>query len=307
VSTGVRHHLTVVVPDGPIRAPIEALRTQWDPVMAAGVPAHVSVVYPEEITDEVLLLERATAATVGLRSFPLDIRGVVSAEESRGVFLGVTDRTGVLADLKARLVAPPFVSSGYPLHVTIVHPRTSDRGPQAFAALASDPISGSVTVTELAWTETSSAGMRVLRRFPLAPPRVQVVAAVLRREDRVLLGHRSPGRVSFPDTWDLPGGHVEPGEHAAQALARELHEELGIIVADLPDQPTTVISDDAFDVDLSIWVLDAWNGEPVNVAPDEHDTIEWCGSADWSTRPLADPRYVALLDDLMPRASPPVV
>ncbi len=29
--------------------------------------------------------------------------------------------------------------------------------------------------------------------------------------------------------WELPGGKFEPGESAAQALARELHEELGLI------------------------------------------------------------------------------
>jgi 8-oxo-dGTP pyrophosphatase MutT (NUDIX family) len=299
VVTGARRHLTIVLPDGPILAPIEAMRAEWDPSMAAGVPAHVSVVYPEEITGEGLLLGRVGEATAGFRSVPLDIRGVVSAEESRGVFLGVTDRTGALTDLKSRLVAPPFVHSGSPLHVTIVHPRTSDRSSEAFAALEHDPISGSVTVTELAWTETSSAGMRVLRSFPLAPPRVQVVAGLLRRGDRVLLGHRRPTRVSFPDTWDLPGGHVEPGEHAAVALARELHEELGIAVRDVPDRPTTVVSDDAFDVDLSIWVLDDWHGEPVNAAPDEHDALEWCGPAEWSTRRLADPRYAALLDDVV--------
>ena len=84
-----------------------------------------------------------------------------------GSSFGVSDRTGALTALKQRLLAPPFVSLGYPLHVTIVHPRTSDRGPAAFAELESDPISGSVTVTELAWTETSPRrGMRVLRSVP---------------------------------------------------------------------------------------------------------------------------------------------
>lgn len=54
-----------------------------------------------------------------------------------------------------------------------------------------------------------------------------VVAAVLRRRGRALLVHRSPQRRWYPDVWDLPGGHVEAGEDPAQALARELTEELG--------------------------------------------------------------------------------
>jgi mutator protein MutT len=293
-----RHHLTLLVPDGAVRARVEPWRTRWDPRMAARVPAHVSLVYPEEVTDFDLLLRRAEAATGGFASFPLDARGVAQAdsEEGVGVFVGVTDRTGAIERLRDELLAPPFRSLGFPLHVTIVHPRTSDRGDAAFAALGDDPLAGSFVVSEVCWTETSSAGMQVRRRFPLAPPRVQQVGAILRRGSTVLLGHRSPARASFPDTWDVPGGHVEPGEHAAGALARELREELDISVR-VPDVPSRVFSDPEYGVDLCVWFLDDWDGEPVNAAPEEHDTIEWCDAAAWSSRPLAHPGYGALLAD----------
>lgn len=55
--------------------------------------------------------------------------------------------------------------------------------------------------------------------------RHRVVCAALVRDGRVLLGHRSPGRRSYPDVWDLPGGHVDGGETPAAALVRE-HDEL---------------------------------------------------------------------------------
>lgn len=56
---------------------------------------------------------------------------------------------------------------------------------------------------------------------------VQVVAAILERDGKVLVGQRTAGQ-SHPLKWEFPGGKVEPGETPAQAVARELEEELGI-------------------------------------------------------------------------------
>jgi 8-oxo-dGTP diphosphatase len=63
-----------------------------------------------------------------------------------------------------------------------------------------------------------------------AEPPVHVVAGVLRdARGRVLLARRTAGR-DLAGAWEFPGGKVEPGETALQALARELEEELGIRV-----------------------------------------------------------------------------
>src|SRR5688572_377142 len=60
--------------------------------------------------------------------------------------------------------------------------------------------------------------------------RVEVVAAVLIRDDgRFLLGQRPPGKV-YSGYWEFPGGKIERGEAPAAALRRELSEELGIEV-----------------------------------------------------------------------------
>ena len=54
------------------------------------------------------------------------------------------------------------------------------------------------------------------------------MTGLMRRGGRALLVHRAPGRRWYPDCWDLPGGHVEDGETQAEALRRELGEELGV-------------------------------------------------------------------------------
>lgn len=66
--------------------------------------------------------------------------------------------------------------------------------------------------------------------MPEAARLKQVVAAVMVRGDRVLICQRTE-KQPFPFQWEFPGGKVEPGEDFPAALARELHEELGIEAA----------------------------------------------------------------------------
>ena len=49
------------------------------------------------------------------------------------------------------------------------------------------------------------------------------------REGRFLLTSRPAGKV-YAGYWEFPGGKFEPGEDVQQALAREMHEELGITI-----------------------------------------------------------------------------
>lgn len=50
-------------------------------------------------------------------------------------------------------------------------------------------------------------------------------AAVIFQAEHVLLH-----RVDEDTFWSLPGGRVEPGEHAAQTVIREMHEEVGAVI-----------------------------------------------------------------------------
>lgn len=59
---------------------------------------------------------------------------------------------------------------------------------------------------------------------------IDVAAGVLLdAHGRVLLAQRPQGKV-YAGWWEVPGGKFEPGESAHEALARELREELGIVL-----------------------------------------------------------------------------
>lgn len=53
-------------------------------------------------------------------------------------------------------------------------------------------------------------------------------SAIIFRGATVLIVERAKG--ALPGTWSLPGGHIEPGERARDAAARELFEETGLTV-----------------------------------------------------------------------------
>ena len=60
--------------------------------------------------------------------------------------------------------------------------------------------------------------------------RVQVVAgALFDAAGRVLIAQRPPGR-HLAGRWEFPGGKIAAGESDADALVRELREELGVEV-----------------------------------------------------------------------------
>jgi 8-oxo-dGTP diphosphatase len=94
---------------------------------------------------------------------------------------------------------------------------------------------------------------------------VQVVAAILERDGRILVGQRQPWQ-SYPLMWEFPGGKVEPGETPEQALARELGEELDIreaVGAEVTRYPYTYPGRDR--IELIFYRVTRFRGEPRNV------------------------------------------
>jgi 8-oxo-dGTP diphosphatase len=93
-------------------------------------------------------------------------------------------------------------------------------------------------------------------------PRVEVVAAIIERPDGAfLMANRPEGRV-YAGWWEFPGGKIEVGESLQHALARELHEELGITVHTAYPWITREFDYEHARVRLNFFRVTAWTGEP---------------------------------------------
>ena len=92
-----------------------------------------------------------------------------------------------------------------------------------------------------------------------------------RPDGAFLLAQRPAGKV-YAGYWEFPGGKIEAGEPAAQALARELHEELGIEIGEPSPWITRVFPYPHGTVRLQFFRVREWRGEP---HPRENQKITW--------------------------------
>ncbi len=123
---------------------------------------------------------------------------------------------------------------------------------------------------------------------------VHVVAGVIQdQRGRILLARRTSGR-DLAGLWEFPGGKVDPDETPEQALARELHEELGIHVE--RSTPLIAVPHAYHDkrIVLDVRRIDAWSG---NAVGREHQALAWVPLARLATYPMppADRPVVAAL------------
>jgi 8-oxo-dGTP diphosphatase len=93
-------------------------------------------------------------------------------------------------------------------------------------------------------------------------PELHVAVGVIRRPDgHVLLAKRPAGK-AMAGYWEFPGGKIEPGETAKEALARELREELSIKTSHaLPWLTRTYHYPHAI-AHLQLFRVTDWQGEP---------------------------------------------
>jgi 8-oxo-dGTP diphosphatase len=101
---------------------------------------------------------------------------------------------------------------------------------------------------------------------------VRVVAAVIERNGRILIGQRRRG-AWHELQWEFPGGKVELGEEPAAALVRELREELDIqarIGEQMASYPVNYPG--RTPIELLFYAVTDFDGEPRNLC---FESIVW--------------------------------
>jgi len=112
---------------------------------------------------------------------------------------------------------------------------------------------------------------------------MNVSVAVIRRDDgMVLFTERLPGK-ACPGEWEFPGGKIEAGESARQALDREIHEELGISIIEARPWLTMSYDYPHASVILNFYIVSRWKGQEIGK---EGQTLSWQNISNMTISPL---------------------
>jgi 8-oxo-dGTP diphosphatase len=126
----------------------------------------------------------------------------------------------------------------------------------------------------LAWIDSGAPLCRTKK--PATPPKHLVsYFAVVDGREILLVDHKSA------QLWLPPGGHVEPGEHPRDTVARELYEELGFAAGHDIAEPlmitcTTTVGLTSGHIDVSLWyVVTAARDQQINLEEQEFAGVRW--------------------------------
>ncbi len=99
---------------------------------------------------------------------------------------------------------------------------------------------------------------------------IEVVAAIIHHDGKILATQRGYG--DFKDGWEFPGGKIESGETAEQAIVREIQEELNVTI--VPEKLVTTVECDypKFHLTMHCFLSSIKKG---HVALLEHEAMKW--------------------------------
>ena len=112
-----------------------------------------------------------------------------------------------------------------------------------------------------------------------------VVAAIIQDEHGDFLCAKRGEWKSLPGKWEFPGGKANPDEELAEALIREIKEELSVDIKVVREFDRTITGE----IELVCFVCDLVSEKPTSST--DHSELRWVserelGSLDWSEADL---------------------
>lgn len=111
---------------------------------------------------------------------------------------------------------------------------------------------------------------------------VQVTAAIIVRDDRILIAQRHP-RDRLAGMWEFPGGKIEAGETPRQCLKRELWEELEMEAVIGRFLGSSVYHYEHISIELMAYRT-FWNGRPIRLIC--HQDCQWASPGQLADYPF---------------------
>ena len=131
--------------------------------------------------------------------------------------------------------------------------------------------------------------------------RLHVVAGILFDQTGAVLIAQRPAGKALAGRWEFPGGKVRQTESAHDALAREIKEELGVVVTAV--RPFMMVShqyaEPRLHVRIDAWTVSEWVG-PVQ-ALDGQD-LRWCHRSELASTDILEADWPIVTALLLPRA-----
>lgn len=123
---------------------------------------------------------------------------------------------------------------------------------------------------------------------------ITVVGAMIDRDGRYLITQRKP-TATLPLLWEFPGGRVEPGESDAEALVRELREEMSIEVEVGVRMMHVLHSYPDYDIDFRVYRCILKSGEIAHVRVHAHRWVAPSDLDDYEFPPADQKTFEQLL------------
>ena len=114
---------------------------------------------------------------------------------------------------------------------------------------------------------------------------LKVVAALIKKDNKILIAKRSTGNKDVIGKWEFPGGKVEENETEKQAIEREIKEEFDILVRAEKFITNVISKDKKSEIDLKLYLCKYIDGK---IKLNDHSDYKWVDKDDILDFDLAD-------------------